>query len=316
MAYPSNQPDPDSRTDKTSPAPPVTYAEQLSCQAGRPAALLGILIAFAFYFTLTPWISLAITAVSHYVTAPDVPFTDFQSYAASYQIPTGLAANGIAIAGLLLCCWLLMTRLHRAPLGQLSSVEQRLRRGYLGICLGIATILILGGSLLVGYLQSQPFQFAPLPQWWSFLVVVAIVTPWQAAAEEYLFRGYLLQSMTRLTANPWIGAAASSLVFASLHGVQNAALFVDRLAFGLLASTLVILTGGLEAGIAAHIINNVGAYSIAAMTSSIAQLRATQAISWTDALTNITIFAAFATAATLVIRLHRLPTRMDNADAS
>ena len=63
MAYPSNQPDPDSRTDKTSPAPPVTYAEQLSCQAGRPAALLGILIAFAFYFTLTPWISLAITAV-------------------------------------------------------------------------------------------------------------------------------------------------------------------------------------------------------------------------------------------------------------
>ena len=64
MAYPSNQPDPDSRTDKTSPAPPVTYAEQLSCQAGRPAALLGILIAFAFYFTLTPWISLAITAVS------------------------------------------------------------------------------------------------------------------------------------------------------------------------------------------------------------------------------------------------------------
>ena len=101
--------------------------------------------------------------------------------------------------------------------------------------------------------------------------------------------------MTRLTANPGSGPPHRHCV-CSLHGVQNAALFVDRFALGC-SPRPSILTGGLEAGIAL-IINNVGAYSIAAMTSSIAQLRATQAISWTDALTNITIFAAFATAAT------------------
>lgn len=94
---------------------------------------------------------------------------------------------------------------------------------------------------------------------------------------------------------------------ASLHGSQNAALLLDRFAFGMLASCLVILTGGLEAGIAAHIVNNVGAYSIAALTSSVAQLRATQEVTWADALTNLTIFAVFALAATAACRLLQLP---------
>ena len=66
----------------------------------------------------------------------------------------------------------------------------------------------------------------------------------------------------------------SSVVFALLHGTQNLPLFVDRLAFGLLAAVLVWRTGGLEAGIAAHVINNVFAYSVAGLTTSVAALKA------------------------------------------
>ena len=60
------------------------------------------------------------------------------------------------------------------------------------------------------------------------------------------------------------GSASSSpsVVFALLHGTQNLPLFADRLVFGLLAGLLVWRTGGLEAGIAAHVINNVFAYLI------------------------------------------------------
>lgn len=293
----------------------VTFAEQLSRPGGRPAALVGIVLAFAFYFLLTPWISLAVTAVAHALVAPDMSFAEFRASATSYQIPAGLAANGIAIAALLLCCWLLTTQLHRAPFGQLSSVEHHLRWGYLGVCLAIAAVIVLGGTLLIASLQGQPLQFAPQNGWWGFLLAVAIVTPWQSAAEEYLFRGYLLQAVTGVTTNPWLGAIASSLLFASIHGAQNTALLLDRFAFGMLASTLAILTGGLEAGIAAHIINNVGAYTIAAMTSNVAQLRATQELSWTGALTNITIFAAFALAATAVGRLLGLHRRTKQADS-
>ena len=46
---------------------------------------------------------------------------------------------------------------------------------------------------------------------------------------------------------------------------------------------LVWRTGGLEAGIAAHVVNNVFAYVIAGLTTSIATLKAVREISWVDA---------------------------------
>ena len=79
------------------------------------------------------------------------------------------------------------------------------------------------------------------------------------------------------------------------------------IAFGLLASTLVILTGGLEAGIAAHIINNVGAYTLAGFTASIAELRAVRSLGWSDALLDVAGFALFAVVAVLLARRLRLP---------
>ena len=226
-----------------------------------PASLLGIVLAFVAYFTIVPLLSLAVTGAAYSVQAPSVPLQEFRESAARYEIPAGLAANGIAIAALIPLCWLLMTRLHCVSFGRLSSVEGRLRRPYLALCLGIATFIIIGGTVLVTALQGQRLEIAPQPGWWGFVTVVAVVTPWQAA-EEYLFRGYLLQALGSLMSSPWLGATVSSLLFAGLHGTRNPALFVDRFAFGLLASGLVILTGGLEAGIAAHIVNNLGAFTL------------------------------------------------------
>ena len=40
-------------------------------------------------------------------------------------------------------------------------------------------------------------------------------------------------------------------------------MFVDRFAFGLVAGLLVVLTGGLEAGIAMHVLNNWLAFGLA-----------------------------------------------------
>jgi hypothetical protein len=74
--------------------------------------------------------------------------------------------------------------------------------------------------------------------------VIVLTSPIQAAAEEIFFRGYLLQALGSLVARPWFGVIASSVVFALLHGTQNVPLFVDRLAFGLLAGLLVWRTGG------------------------------------------------------------------------
>ena len=61
----------------------------------------------------------------------------------------------------------------------------------------------------------------------------------------------------------WWRCSASATLFALAHGVQNFPLFFDRFAFGLMAGLVVVLVGGLEAGIALHILNNLLAFGVA-----------------------------------------------------
>ena len=156
-------------------------------------------------------------------------------------------------------------------------------------------------------------RFGPQPGFWGFLIVILLTSPLQAMAEEIFFRGYLLQALGSLVARPWFGVVVSAVLFALLHGLQNPALFADRLAFGLLAGLLVWRTGGLEAGIAAHVVNNVCAYTLAGLTTSIAALKAIREISWVEAGFDIGGFALFAALAYALSRLMRLRTRVDLA---
>mgnify|MGYP006199530179 CR=1 FL=1 len=73
------------------------------------------------------------------------------------------------------------------------------------------------------------------------------------------------------------GARLRNCRAALRFGQQGATLAVAvaaAVAFGLLAGVLVWRTGGLEAGIAAHVVNNVCAYLLAGLTTSIAALKA------------------------------------------
>jgi len=99
------------------------------------------------------------------------------------------------------------------------------------------------------------------------VLVVLLLTPLQAAGEEYAFRGYLLQAFGGLVRDPRIAVPVSilgsSLLFALAHGAQDPPIFFDRFAFGAVAGTLVVVTGGLEAGIAMHVLNNFLAFGMA-----------------------------------------------------
>jgi membrane protease YdiL (CAAX protease family) len=97
----------------------------------------------------------------------------------------------------------------------------------------------------------------------DFLLVVLLLTPLQAAGEEYVFRGYLTQAFGGLFKGPWVAVVGPALLFALAHGGQSAPVFFDRFAFGLVAGVLVIRTGGLEAGLAMHVLNNWLAFSLA-----------------------------------------------------
>lgn len=147
------------------------------------------------------------------------------------------------------------------PIGYLSSVTGRLRWKWLALTSVIAFVVFIatiGGSVAIGEL-TEPAEIAS-PEFSTravvAIVLILLITPFQAAAEEYVFRGYILQLVGSWTRFSIIPVIVSVPLFVSGH-VYDFWGLVDVGIFGLTAAVLTIRTGGLEAAIAAHTANNV-----------------------------------------------------------
>lgn len=254
---------------------------------------LGIVLGLSLFLVLTSVVRQMIVFVGWAATSAEQKFAAYLAAAMAFEMPVGMLAANLAIVSAIPISWVAMALVHQVKPRWLSSVRPRLRWRYLFVCLAVAAVA-LNGVMLLSTLVGPDVTIQPQPGFWGFLVVIILTSPLQAAAEEYFFRGYLLQAFGSLVRQPWFGVVASSLIFAVLHGSQNLPLFVNRFAFGLLAALLVLKTGGLEAGIAAHVINNVCAYVIAGLTSSIAAVNQLRTISWGDAAFDVGGFAVFA----------------------
>jgi uncharacterized protein len=185
--------------------------------------------------------------------------------------PLGLAYLNLVLATAIPLTWLIVRVVHGLRPRWLSSVLPRLRWRYLAACLGLAVlalIVTIAVSALIPAQESGAEISGQLNDFTSttrdFLLVVVFLTPLQAAGEEYAFRGYLTQAFGGIFGHAIPAVVASAVLFALAHGVgQSAPIFFDRFAFGLVAGSLVILTGGLEAGIAMHVLNNWVAFGLA-----------------------------------------------------
>ncbi len=272
-------------------------------------SLLGALFGLSLYLLLVILVSQLVVYVGWIVTQP-VDYATYSAQAIAYERPIGLLASNIGIATLVPIALGLVLVIHHARTHWLFSVQPGIRWRYLLACLGVSTVVFVGIQAFMELL-SPSGRIAPQAGFGLFLAVVLISSPIQAAAEEIFFRGYLMQALGSARARPWFGVVASALVFALMHGTQNLALFVNRLAFGLLAGLLVWMVGGLEAGIAAHVLNNIVAFGWAGLTTTIAGLRAVQSLTWAQSGLQIAAFVVCAALTLVVARVMRLRTRVD-----
>jgi len=258
----------------TDPAPGgLPYHRLHRATAGpgdRWRPVVGVLgLAFAVV-VLAPFVALTAFTVGYVVQGADVQQSLDRLTDTDDVTPAGLAFVFVVLASAMPVTWAISRGLHGLAPRWLTSVAPRLRWRWFLACLGLAVVALAATLLVSGLLPDQggSEMSGELNEFTSttrdFALVVLLLTPLQAAGEEYAFRGYLTQAFGGLFGRVWVAVVVPSLLFALAHGLgQSWPIFFDRFAFGLVAGTLVVVTGGLEAGIAMHVLNNWVAFGLA-----------------------------------------------------
>ena len=202
---------------------------------------------------------------------------------------------------LLIPALLLATRIIGAkPVGLLSSVAGRIRWRWLARC-GVAAISIYtvayGASFLVAVAQGESLSpTLDMPRVTVLLVLTIVLVPLQSAAEEYVFRGYLMQAIGSWLRHPAFAILVPVPLFVLGHEYGPLGM-TDVAVFAIVAGWLTWRTGGLEAAMALHIVGNVTAFTLAAV--GLVDINATE-IGAPDLVLSLLVTLAFAA---VVLRL-------------
>ncbi len=146
----------------------------------------------------------------------------------------------------------------------LSSVAGGIRWRWLLRSVGVILPL---WALYAGLAALAGPPTSPRPDHWvALLVIVLLMTPLQAAGEEYFFRGWIMQNVGAWFARPIVGLVASLIVsaaaFSAAHLSPDPWILGTIACLGLAAGIATWRTGGLEAAVAIHAVNNVVTYVV------------------------------------------------------
>ncbi|MDO4260214.1 MAG: type II CAAX endopeptidase family protein [Actinomycetaceae bacterium] len=137
--------------------------------------------------------------------------------------------------------------------GALSSIKGRLRWDLVAqallVAIPVMCSLILLQLIFVGPVDLRPYVL-------QILITLALI-PFQAAAEEYLFRGWFVQALGVCRVPVVIVLLVSSIVFALAHTNYGVIGLLSVASMGLSCVWLTMRTGGLEGAIVGHAVFNI-----------------------------------------------------------
>jgi membrane protease YdiL (CAAX protease family) len=215
--------------------------------------------------------------------APD-PFGAYVFPNSTENMALALTQLGLVMPVVGVAAWLA----QRRPYWSVASVLNRIRWRWLLWCclpaLGYAGLSYLMGLLVDAVFPPEDAIGGTGGAWIGFgafvvpALLILVLVPFQSTAEEFVFRGWLIQAvgaygpdsadgkapwLRRLFRTPWPGILISAAAFASVHGYTGWAM-ADIFLFGLVLGWLAVRTGGLESGIALHVMNNLVAFLLPA----------------------------------------------------
>lgn len=236
--------------------------------------LLVLLLSATYYLVINLVIGIVI-AIVMVATAPqmlDVGAIE-SLIVPDTQNPMSILLGLGAVALMIPCVWLGMLSVGIRPMGRGWSVALRLRWGLIwrtgllaiGALIVISVVDALLFPLFSGGTVSEPAagaspDFNVTAALWSALFILLLV-PVQAAAEEYVFRGMLMQVIGSWVRSPWLAMLLPTVLFALGHIYDVWGLLVVGV-MGFAAAWLAWRTGGLEAAVAVHVVNNLVAFGV------------------------------------------------------
>jgi uncharacterized protein len=215
-----------------------------------------------------------------------------------------LAMLGMGIPVVLFAAWAIQ---RRRP-GTLASVTGRLRWRWLGTCLLVSLGALFGSLVLMTVLvaltegsgSQENGNVVSLGEFALAMALILPMLPLQTSAEEFICRGWLLQAVGSLYRGIWPALLLQAVVFTALHGFGTVWGVIDLMMFGLFTGWLTIRTGGLEAALALHFVNNLVGFVMSAAFGELGSQETAADSTWQMAAVDAIVLTLFAVA---VLRL-------------
>lgn len=200
---------------------------------------------------------------------------DFDAFADSmvdFNTVNGMV-NGLISVILMWPAVELATRMvYRRWFWSMISIGRGLRWSLLGryVLLALPVWVIAALVMIVlspGAMGDLASGLAWSPHMAAMLVAVLVLVPFQAAAEEVVFRGLAMNVIGSWLRHPaWaVLIPVPFFVFGHLYDVPG---LIDVGIFAVVVGALTLFTGGLEAGMAFHIVNNIFALGLGVLSGA------------------------------------------------
>lgn len=211
----------------------------------------------------------------------------------------------------LLVLWFGVRFLHKRPFRSLVTPFKQVRWKQLFISALLWFLLAGISDLVLSFLQPDNYHWSlDFSRIIPYLLVTLVVIPIQTSTEEFIFRAYLPQGITRFTPRFWLPWIIPAVVFGLLHSLNPE---VDTygflltipfyIGFGLLLGWITLRSRSLELALGLHLANNLYASLIVTFPGSALPSPALFTIQSYDAALSLVVWAVMSIIYLLVLFL-------------
>ncbi len=274
----------------------LDQAKQGRNEFWRYLLTVGLVIAVSF------WVSLVASLIAILFNG-----TDLSQYPALVMLLLGTSPFPFA----LLALWFGVHVLHKRSFRSLITPFQKVNWKRF-IVSAVLWFLLAGLSdLILSFIQPGNYQWSlNLTRFLPYLLVTLVVIPIQTSTEEFIFRAYLPQGLSRFTPRLWLPWIIPSIVFGLLHSLNTE---VDTygflltipfyIGFGLVLGWITLRSQSLELALGLHLANNIYASLIVTFPGSSLPSPAIFTIQTYDAAGSLIVWAVMTVIYLLLLRL-------------